>query len=161
MDDTKSPAKSGKPHRPAGSKASPRTQKERENGKTPNRSKNAAASRVKEEEGQGGHAGGKGQTGSPQETGRSKARRLTGRTVSGERGRARSQTHQGVRGANLTAPLSTKEEKTANPNKTPRAAARDRHTGERETKSNLIELVSSCSYYRCRFVTSGWDLSGH
>ncbi|MCJ8742090.1 hypothetical protein PDJAM_G00077970 [Pangasius djambal] len=127
MDETKSPLKSGKPSRPSGSKASSRAQKERENGKTPNRNKNTAASRVKEE-GQGGHAGGRGPAGSPHEAGRSKARRLTGRTGSGERGKARCQTQQGVRSGNLT-PLSTKEENTA-PSKTPRAAGKDRHTGE-------------------------------
>ncbi|XP_017342735.1 terminal uridylyltransferase 4 isoform X4 [Ictalurus punctatus] len=124
MDETKSPLKSGKPSRTGGSKASSRAQKERENAKTPNRSKNTAASRVKEE-GQGGYAGGKGRAGSPQESGRSKARRLTGRTSSGERGKARNPTQQGVRSGNLT-PLSTKEENTT-PNKTPRPALRDRH----------------------------------
>lgn len=126
MDETKSPLKSGKPSRSGGSKASSRAQKERENAKTPNRNKNTAASRVKEE-GQGGHAGGKGPAGSPQEVGRSKARRLTGRTGSGERGKARSQTQQGVRGGNLT-PLSSKEN-SASSSKTPRPAVKDRHTG--------------------------------
>lgn len=130
MDETKSPLKSGKPSRSGGSKASSRAQKERENTKTPNRNRNTAASRVREE-GQGGHIGGKGQTGSPQETNRSKARRLTGRTGSGDRGKARSQTQQGARSGNITTPLNTKEENTALI-KTPRPAGKERHTGERE-----------------------------
>ncbi|XP_060749380.1 terminal uridylyltransferase 4 isoform X1 [Tachysurus vachellii] len=128
MDDTKSPLKSGKLSRSSGSKTSSRPQRERENAK--GRNKNTAAFRVKEEDSQSGHAGGKGLGGSPQESNKSKARRLTGRTGSGERGRGRSQTQQGVRSTNLTAPLSSKEENTTNPNKTPRAMGKDRHTGE-------------------------------
>ncbi|GAA6066980.1 terminal uridylyltransferase 4 isoform X1, partial [Tachysurus ichikawai] len=128
MDDTKNPLKSGKLSRSSGSKTSSRPQRERENAK--GRNKNTATFRVKEEEGQSGHAGGKGLGGSPQETNKSKARRLTGRTGSGERGRGRSQTQQGVRSTHLAAPLSSKEENTTNPNKTPRAMGKDRHTGE-------------------------------
>lgn len=130
MDETKSPLKSGKPSRSGGSKSSSRSQKERENGKTPNRGKNTAASRVKEE-GQGGHAGGKGPAGSPLEAGRGKARRLTGRTGSGDRGKARAQTQQGGRNGNI-APLSTKEDNAAQSNKTQRPALKDKHTGERD-----------------------------
>ncbi|XP_060793766.1 terminal uridylyltransferase 4 isoform X2 [Neoarius graeffei] len=141
MDETKSPLKSGKPSRSGGSKASSRAQKERENAKTPNRNKNTAASRVKEE-GQGGHAGGKGPAGSPQEVGRSKARRLTGRTGSGERGKARSQTQQGVRGGNLT-PLSPKEN-SASSSKTPRPAVKDRHTGEVSAR-RPVECISDAT----------------
>lgn len=129
MDETKSPLKSGKSSRSGGSKASSRVQKERENTKTPNRNRNTATSRARED-GQGGHAVGKGQTGSPQEASRSKARRLTGRTGSGDRGKVRSQTQQMVRSGNITTPLSTKEENTAL-SKTPRPAGKDRHTGER------------------------------
>ncbi|KAM9444675.1 terminal uridylyltransferase 4 isoform 2-T2 [Clarias gariepinus] len=128
MDETKSPLKSGKPSRSGGSKSSSRSQKERENGKTPNRGKNTAASRVKEE-GQGGHAGGKGPAGSPLEAGRGKARRLTGRTGSGDRGKARAQTQQGGRNGNI-ALLSTKEDNAAQSNKTQRPALKDKHTGD-------------------------------
>ncbi|XP_046725009.1 terminal uridylyltransferase 4 isoform X2 [Silurus meridionalis] len=127
MDETRSPLKSGKPSRSGGNKASSRAPKERENAKTPNRSKNTAPPRAKEE-GQGGHTGGKGAAGSSHEVGRGKARRLTGRTGSGERGKTRSQIQQGGRSANLT-PLNTKEENMP-PSNCPRPALKDRHMGE-------------------------------
>ncbi|KAF5893500.1 terminal uridylyltransferase 4-like, partial [Clarias magur] len=128
MDETRSPLKSGKPSRSGGSKSSSRSQKERENGKTPNRSKNTAASRAKEE-GQGGHVGGKGPAGSPLEAGRGKARRLTGRTGSGDRGKTRAQTQQGGRSGN-PAPLGTREDNAAPSNKTQRPALKDKHAGD-------------------------------
>ncbi|CAM4675721.1 unnamed protein product [Leuciscus chuanchicus] len=80
MEDPKSPVKVVKPSRSSGGKASS-SKPQRENVKVPSRCKDGVP-RVKEEI-QGGH------TGSPQEQGKGKARRLTGRTNSGERGRGK------------------------------------------------------------------------
>lgn len=80
MEDPKSPVKVVKPSRSSGGKASS-SKPQRESVKVPSRCKDGVP-RVKEEI-QGGH------TGSPQEQGKGKARRLTGRTNSGERGRGK------------------------------------------------------------------------
>lgn len=80
MEDPKSPVKVVKPSRSSGGKVSS-SKPQRESVKVPSRCKDGVP-RVKEEI-QGGHIG------SPQEQGKGKARRLTGRTNSGERGRGK------------------------------------------------------------------------
>lgn len=88
MEDPKSPIRVVKPSRSnRGGGSSSRSQKD--NAKAPRQSKDPVL-RVKEEF-QGGHSGGRTNTGSPQEQGRGKARRLTGRTNSGERGKGKTQ----------------------------------------------------------------------
>lgn len=86
MEDPKSPVKVVKPSRSSGGKASS-SKPQRESVKVTSRCKDGVP-RVKEEI-QGGHSGGRTCTGSPQEQGKGKARRLTGRTNSGERGRGK------------------------------------------------------------------------
>ncbi|XP_077074701.1 terminal uridylyltransferase 4 [Siphateles boraxobius] len=80
MEDPKIPVKVVKPSRSTGGKASS-SKPQRESVRVPSRCKDGVP-RPKEEI-QGGH------TGSPQEQGKGKARRLTGRTNSGERGRGK------------------------------------------------------------------------
>ncbi|KAL0157661.1 hypothetical protein M9458_045737, partial [Cirrhinus mrigala] len=92
MEDPKSPVKVIKPSRSSGGKASS-SKPQRESGKVPSRSKDAVP-RVKEEI-QGGPSAGRTRTGSPQEPGKGKTRRLTGRTNSGERGKGRPQPSEG------------------------------------------------------------------
>lgn len=87
MEDPKSPVKVVRPSRSnRGGGSSSKAQKD--NAKASRQSKDAVL-RVKEEF-QGGHSGGRTNTGSPQEQGRGKARRLTGRTNSGERGKGKT-----------------------------------------------------------------------
>ncbi|XP_059384400.1 terminal uridylyltransferase 4 [Carassius carassius] len=83
MEDPKSPVKVVKPSRSSGGKASS-SKPQRESAKVPSRSKDAVP-RVKEEI----------QGGSPQELGKGKPRRLTGRTNSGERGKGKPQPSEG------------------------------------------------------------------
>uniref|UniRef100_A0A673N5G7 Terminal uridylyl transferase 4 n=1 Tax=Sinocyclocheilus rhinocerous TaxID=307959 RepID=A0A673N5G7_9TELE len=92
MEDPKSPVKVVKPSRSSGGKASS-SKPQRESAKVPSRSKDAVP-RVKEEI-QGGPSTGRTCTGSPQEPGKGKARRLTGRTNSGERGKGKPQSSEG------------------------------------------------------------------
>ncbi|XP_062870941.1 terminal uridylyltransferase 4 isoform X2 [Trichomycterus rosablanca] len=131
MEETKSPLKSRKPARSGGGRASSRAQREafsqRENTKTPNRNKNAASRGKNQEENLGGYGGGKMPGGTPQEPGKARARRLTGRTGSGERGKGQ-ESQAGGRNGNPN-PLGSKEENVG-PNKPSKPTARDRHTGE-------------------------------
>lgn len=92
MEDPKSPVKVIKPSRSSGGKPSS-SKPQRESVKLPSRSKDAIP-RVKEEI-QGGPSTGRNRTGSPQEPGKGKARRLTGRTNSGERGKGKPQPSEG------------------------------------------------------------------
>ncbi|XP_051518860.1 terminal uridylyltransferase 4-like [Myxocyprinus asiaticus] len=92
MEDPKSPMKVVKPSRSSrGNTSSSKPQ--RENPKTPSRSKDTIP-RVKEDVKQGSHSSGRTRTGSPQEQGKGKARRLTGRTNSGERGKGKTEARQ-------------------------------------------------------------------
>nr|XP_055045307.1 terminal uridylyltransferase 4 [Misgurnus anguillicaudatus] len=88
MEDPKSPIKVVKPSRSnRGGASSSKSQKD--SAKSPRQSKDAVL-RVKEEF-LGGHNSGRTNSGGPQEQGRGKARRLTGRTNSGERGKGKTQ----------------------------------------------------------------------
>lgn len=88
MEDPKSPVKVVKPSRSSVGKVSS-SKPQRESMKVTGRCKDGVP-RVKEEI-QGSHSGGRTCTGSPQEQGKGKTRRLTGRTNSGERGRGKPQ----------------------------------------------------------------------
>ncbi|XP_016305973.1 terminal uridylyltransferase 4-like [Sinocyclocheilus anshuiensis] len=92
MEDPKSLVKVVKPSRSSGGKASS-SKPQRESAKVPSQSKDAVP-KVKEEI-QGGPSTGRTCTGSPQEPGKGKARRLTGRTNSGERGKGKPQPSEG------------------------------------------------------------------
>uniref|UniRef100_A0A4W4EF55 CCHC-type domain-containing protein n=1 Tax=Electrophorus electricus TaxID=8005 RepID=A0A4W4EF55_ELEEL len=87
MEETRSPLKSAKQARSAAPNASSKSQKDtssqRDAGKTPGRTKDRV-SRARGD-GQGVH------TGSPQDQGRARSRRLTGRTSSGERDKGKSE----------------------------------------------------------------------
>uniref|UniRef100_A0A4W4EFX3 RNA uridylyltransferase n=1 Tax=Electrophorus electricus TaxID=8005 RepID=A0A4W4EFX3_ELEEL len=90
MEETRSPLKSAKQARSAAPNASSKSQKDtssqRDAGKTPGRTKDRV-SRARGD-GQGVH------TGSPQDQGRARSRRLTGRTSSGERDKGKSRAQQ-------------------------------------------------------------------
>uniref|UniRef100_A0A673JV23 Uncharacterized protein n=1 Tax=Sinocyclocheilus rhinocerous TaxID=307959 RepID=A0A673JV23_9TELE len=92
MEDPKSPVKVVKSSRSCGGKT-PSSKPQWESAKVPSRSKDAVP-RVKEEI-QGGPSAFRTRTGSPQEPGKGKARRLTGRTNSGERGKGKPQPSEG------------------------------------------------------------------
>ncbi|XP_016102345.1 terminal uridylyltransferase 4-like, partial [Sinocyclocheilus grahami] len=92
MEDPKSPVKVVKPSRSNGGKVSS-SKPQWESTTVPSRSKDAIP-RVKEEI-QGGPSTGRTCIGSPQEPGKGKARRLTGRTNSGERGKGKTQPSEG------------------------------------------------------------------
>ncbi|XP_042569571.1 terminal uridylyltransferase 4-like isoform X2 [Cyprinus carpio] len=92
MEDTKSPVRVVKMSRSSGGKT-PSSKPQRESAKVPSRSKDAVP-RVKEEI-QAGPSAFRTRTGSPQEPGKGRARRLTGRTNSGERGKGKPQPSEG------------------------------------------------------------------
>ncbi len=143
MEDPKSPVKVVYPSRSSGGKPSS-SKPQRESTKVPSRRKDAVP-RVKEEI-QGGPS-----TGSSQEPGKGIARRLTGRTNSGERGKGKPQPSEGrqqsqenktpVRNSGPVkdvgaAPLTSTAEEISTHNNT--ITAKDGRTGEKIHTDNLM-----------------------
>lgn len=144
MEETKSPLKSRKPARSGGGRTPSRAQ--RENAKTPNRNRNTATRGKNQEENLTGTGGGKTIGGTLQEPGKARARRLTGRTGSGERGKGQ-EGRMGGRSSNQN-PLGTKEENVS-VNRASKPAARDRQPGDLYTYTGLFNISS---FTRCIII---------